>query len=138
MPTQLNAAANPQSTSAKHNLPIMIRIKLSRKYVEIIQPIGVSATENLIFAVFLLLSALSGNPGYVSSFFRFLIDGVAALGWRRSLSHPERSTAPCSGRRVIAASCPLLALLRHADCIERCPLLSVTRKTFAHTKFFSV
>src|SRR5712664_3126794 len=29
-------------------------------------------------------------------------------------------------------------LLRHADCVERCPLLGVTRKTFAHTEFFSV
>src|SRR5712671_2593339 len=32
----------------------------------------------------------------------------------------------------------LLAPLRHADCIERCPLSGVTRKTFAHTEFFSV
>jgi len=28
--------------------------------------------------------------------------------------------------------------LRHADCIEECPLSGVTRKTFAHTEFFSV
>jgi hypothetical protein len=31
-----------------------------------------------------------------------------------------------------------LAPLRHADRIERCPLSGVTRKTFAHTEFFSV
>src|SRR6266436_7086942 len=28
--------------------------------------------------------------------------------------------------------------LRHADCIERCPLSGVTRKIFARTEFFSV
>jgi len=33
---------------------------------------------------------------------------------------------------------PQLAPLRHADCIEQCPLSGVTRKTFAHTEFFSV
>src|SRR3984893_466744 len=27
---------------------------------------------------------------------------------------------------------------RHADCIGRCPLSGVTRKTFAHIEFFSV
>jgi hypothetical protein len=32
----------------------------------------------------------------------------------------------------------LLARLRHADCIEQCPLSGVTRKTFARTEFFSV
>jgi hypothetical protein len=31
-----------------------------------------------------------------------------------------------------------LARLRHADCIERCPLSRVTRKTFAQTEFFRV
>jgi hypothetical protein len=36
------------------------------------------------------------------------------------------------------ASISAMALLRHADCVERCPLLGVTRKTFAHTEFFSV
>jgi hypothetical protein len=30
----------------------------------------------------------------------------------------------------------LLARLRHANCIERCPLSGVTRKTFAHAEFF--
>src|SRR5713226_7131156 len=30
------------------------------------------------------------------------------------------------------------ALLRHADCMERCPLSRVTRKTFARTEFFRV
>jgi hypothetical protein len=29
-----------------------------------------------------------------------------------------------------------LALLRHANCIERCPLSGVTRKTFAQAEFF--
>ena len=29
-------------------------------------------------------------------------------------------------------SLPKLAPLRHGDCIERCPLSNVTRKTFAH------
>src|SRR5882762_6183648 len=28
-----------------------------------------------------------------------------------------------------------LAPLRHADCVEQCPLSGVTRKTFAHTEF---
>jgi hypothetical protein len=31
-----------------------------------------------------------------------------------------------------------VAPLRHADCIEQCPLAGVTRKTFAQTEFFSV
>jgi hypothetical protein len=31
-----------------------------------------------------------------------------------------------------------LARLRHADCIERCPLSGVTQKTCAHAEFFSV
>ena len=31
-----------------------------------------------------------------------------------------------------------LARLRHADCIEQCPLSGVTRKTFARTELFSV
>jgi hypothetical protein len=31
-----------------------------------------------------------------------------------------------------------VAPLRHADCIEQCPLSGVTRKTFAHAEFFSV
>jgi hypothetical protein len=31
-----------------------------------------------------------------------------------------------------------LAPLRLADRIEQCPLSGVTRKTFAHTEFFSV
>jgi hypothetical protein len=26
----------------------------------------------------------------------------------------------------------------HVDCIEQCPILGVTRKTFARTEFFSV
>jgi hypothetical protein len=30
----------------------------------------------------------------------------------------------------------LLARLRHANCIERCPLSGVTRKTCAHAEFF--
>jgi hypothetical protein len=33
---------------------------------------------------------------------------------------------------------PLLAQMRSADCIEQCQLSGVTRKTFAHTEFFSV
>src|SRR6267378_5707437 len=33
--------------------------------------------------------------------------------------------------------CLFMAPLRYADCVERCPLLGVTRKTFAHTEFFS-
>ena len=32
------------------------------------------------------------------------------------------------------AGCPLLARLRHADCTEQCPLLEVTRKTFAQVR----
>src|SRR6266436_7890618 len=32
---------------------------------------------------------------------------------------------------------PFMALLRHADSIERCPFSDVTRKTFAPTEFFS-
>jgi hypothetical protein len=34
--------------------------------------------------------------------------------------------------------CRFLARLRHANCIERCPLSGVTRKTFARIEFFSV
>jgi hypothetical protein len=33
---------------------------------------------------------------------------------------------------------PQMAPLRHADCIGQCPLSGVTRKSFAHTEFFSV
>src|SRR5882724_889329 len=32
----------------------------------------------------------------------------------------------------------VLAQMRRADCIEQCPLSGVTRKTFAHSEFFSV
>jgi hypothetical protein len=32
----------------------------------------------------------------------------------------------------------LLAPLRHADCVEQCPSLRATRKTYARTEFFSV
>ena len=39
---------------------------------------------------------------------------------------------------ITKAASPLLARLRHAGCIEQCPLSGVTRKTFAHTEFFSV
>jgi len=38
----------------------------------------------------------------------------------------------------VIRGCPPLAPLRHADCIEECPLSGVTRKTFAHAEFFSV
>jgi len=41
------------------------------------------------------------------------------------------------GSRNSGHTTPLMTLLRHADCIEQCPL-SVIRKTFAHTEFFSV
>src|SRR5450631_1306808 len=48
----------------------------------------------------------------------------------------------CSTKRRrdhrIKRTLPLLARLRHADCIEECPLSGATRKTFAHTEFFSV
>src|ERR1700730_16474373 len=37
-----------------------------------------------------------------------------------------------------ATGVAFLAPLRHADCIEQCPLSGATRKTFAHTEFFSV
>jgi hypothetical protein len=40
--------------------------------------------------------------------------------------------------RIERSTLPLLALLRHADCIGQCPLSGVTRKTFAHIEFFSV
>jgi hypothetical protein len=36
----------------------------------------------------------------------------------------------------IARLSPVMAPLRHANCIERCPLSGVTRKTFAQTEFF--
>jgi hypothetical protein len=32
----------------------------------------------------------------------------------------------------------VLAQMRSADCLGQCPLSGVTRKTFAHTEFFSV
>src|SRR6266481_1046735 len=41
-------------------------------------------------------------------------------------------------QRAIAQRFRALAPLRHADCIEQCPLSGVTRKTFAPTEFFSV
>jgi hypothetical protein len=47
------------------------------------------------------------------------------------LARPCRSALPRERFRSVAPS-------RHADCIERCPLSGVTRKTFAHTEFFSV
>jgi hypothetical protein len=37
-----------------------------------------------------------------------------------------------------AAQRRLLALLRHVDCVEQCPLSGETRKTFAHAECFSV
>src|ERR1700737_4381129 len=33
---------------------------------------------------------------------------------------------------------PVLARLRHADCIEQCPSSRAKRKTYARTEFFSV
>jgi hypothetical protein len=57
----------------------------------------------------------------------------------RATQHATRSiaivtTADDLVSRGFVASMPL----RHADCIEECPLSGVTRKTFAHTEFFSV
>ena len=42
--------------------------------------------------------------------------------------------------RMAQATAPILDLylLRYANCIERCPLSEVTRKTCAHAEFFSV
>jgi hypothetical protein len=39
-------------------------------------------------------------------------------------------------RRRESVSLPPLAPLRHADCIEQCPLSGVTRKTCVHVEFF--
>jgi hypothetical protein len=36
----------------------------------------------------------------------------------------------------LSLRCRLLALLRHADFIERCPFSKVLRKTFAQAEFF--
>src|SRR3981189_3210234 len=47
------------------------------------------------------------------------------------LARPCRSALPRERFRS-------LARLRHADCIEQCPLSGVTRKTFARSEFFSV
>jgi predicted enzyme related to lactoylglutathione lyase len=45
-----------------------------------------------------------------------------------------------AGFRVVRFSifATISAQMRRADCIEHCPLSGVTRKTFAHNKFFSV
>ena len=42
--------------------------------------------------------------------------------------------------RTIESRCmsPEVAPLRHPDCIAQCPLSGLTRKTFAHSEFFSV
>jgi hypothetical protein len=40
--------------------------------------------------------------------------------------------------RSISSRMSLLAPLRHAECIKRCPSLRAKRKTCAHTEFFSV
>ena len=41
-------------------------------------------------------------------------------------------------RCLLHCMSPFMAPLRHADCVDRCPLSGATRKTFAHTEFFSV
>jgi hypothetical protein len=51
---------------------------------------------------------------------------------------PGKSFPRVSYNRSWLAPIPLLAPLRHADRIEKCPLSGATRKTFAHTEFFSV
>jgi hypothetical protein len=40
--------------------------------------------------------------------------------------------------RAFLLPIPLLAPLRHAECVKRCPSLKAKRKTCAHTEFFSV
>ena len=40
--------------------------------------------------------------------------------------------------KSLPRQCQLMAPLRHADCIEQGPLSGATRKSFAHTQFFSV
>jgi hypothetical protein len=57
---------------------------------------------------------------------------------RRWMARVYDIISTLGGARYACHIRPLLALLRHADCIGRCPLLGVTRKTFAHTEFFSV
>src|SRR6202022_141825 len=47
-------------------------------------------------------------------------------------------SALAPAQRAGAQRLSALAPLRHADCIGQCPLSGVTRKTFAHTEFFSV
>jgi hypothetical protein len=37
---------------------------------------------------------------------------------------------------ILRCMSPEVARLRHADCIEQCPLSEVTRKTCAHVEFF--
>ena len=55
------------------------------------------------------------------------------------LSRPvTRLSALAPAQRAGAQRLSALAPLRHADCIEQCPLSGVTRKTFAHSEFFSV
>ena len=57
--------------------------------------------------------------------------------YNRAVNYGVRDVVPrCERGRYIERR--LLAPLRHADRIERCPLSGVTRKTFAHTEFFSV
>src|SRR6266446_9053796 len=54
-----------------------------------------------------------------------------------ALSDPEQRMCWPDSKQAVKKS-PKLAPLRHADCIEQCPLSGVTRKTFARTEFFSV
>src|SRR6266852_6120523 len=62
--------------------------------------------------------------------------------WMYVLFHSEARVSP-DLRRWAPFLAPtrltsVMAPLRHADRIEQCPLSGVTRKTFAHTEFFSV
>jgi hypothetical protein len=60
---------------------------------------------------------------------------------RRGKRPPRAADVPFrgkTGRQADRAPRRLMAPLRHADRIEQCPLSGVTRKTFAHTEFFSV
>jgi hypothetical protein len=76
-------------------------------------------------------SRKNGSIDRVENYFRW--QGVKALDVTVPLTLLGRDDDVMVEKLI-----PLLARLRHADCIEQCPLSGVTQKTFAHTEFFSV
>ena len=59
-----------------------------------------------------------------------------ALGLDLPASVLARGRSDRIGFALLRCMSPEMARLRHANCIERCPLSEVTRKTCAHAEFF--